>query len=209
MQLLEGLKWRYATKKFDASKTVSAENIEKIMEAVRLSASSYGLQLYKIMVVKDPELKAKLLPAGGKQSQIVDSSHLFIFCHYDDVTEQNIDEYIELVGEVRKLPDEILNQFGGVMKQSVLNLDLDTKYNWMARQTYIALGTLLAACGELKVDACPMEGFDNAKFDEILGLKEKGLKSAVMASVGYRAEEDQTQHMPKVRKSIDDLFEVL
>ncbi len=209
MQMIENLNWRYATKQFDAAKQVSEEDIEKLMEAVRLSASSYGLQLFKVMVVKDPEVKAKLKPAAWNQSQITDASHLFIFCHYDDVQENHIDEYMNLVGEVRQLPADMLKQYGDFMKNTVLGLDLDTKQNWTARQTYIALGTLLAGCAELRIDSCPMEGFENAKFDEILGLKEKGLKSAVMAAVGYRSAEDQMQHLAKVRKSKEDLFEII
>ncbi len=209
MQMIENLNWRYATKKFDATKNVNDEVIENLMEAVRLSASSYGLQLYKVMVITDPDLKAKLKPAAWGQAQITDASHLFIFCHYDDVKEEHIDTYMDLVGEVRKLPADMMKQYGDFMKNTVLGLDLATKNNWTARQTYIGLGTLLAACAELKVDSCPMEGFENEKFDEILGLKEKGLKSAVMAAVGYRSDEDQTQHMPKVRKSKEELFEII
>ncbi len=209
MNLLENLNWRYATKKFDTTKKISKDDLDKLMEAVRLSVSSYGLQLYKVLVVEDNKVKEKLKAAAWNQTQLTDASNIFVFCNYADVKAEHIDEYIDNVAKTRNMEVKDLVQYADIMKNTVLGLDIETKANWTARQTYIALGTLLDACAELRIDACPMEGFDNAQFDEILGLKEKGLKSAVIAAVGYRSDEDPYQHLTKVRKSKKDLFEII
>ncbi len=209
MGLIENLKWRYATKKFDATRKVSAEDLEKIKEAVQLSASSYGLQLYKILVIEDAATREKLQPASWGQSQIVDASHLVVFCNYSKVDGEHIDEYVNLKSSTQGIDAESLKGYGDFIKGKMSDLSDEQQNNWTARQTYIALGNLLAACAELKVDACPMEGFEPAMYDEILGLSEKGLNAAVIATIGYRSDEDQTQHGKKVRKSMDDLFEMI
>ncbi len=209
MQLLESLNWRYATKKFDSTKKVNAEDLDKLLEAIRLSASSYGLQLFKVFVVEDKETREKLKAAAWNQSQITDASQVLVFCSHSDVTAEDIDNYIIRTTETRNLDVNALAQYGEFMKGTILGLDTNVKQAWTARQTYIALGTLLAACAELRIDSCPMEGFDNAQFDEILGLEAKGLKSAVVATIGYRSEEDQLQYAAKVRKSKEDLFETI
>ena len=207
MELIKSLNWRYATKKFDATKKIKPEDLETIKEAVRLSASSYGLQLYKVLVIDDPEIREKLKPASWGQTQITDASHLFVFANYADVKDEYIDEYLDLKAETQGLDREALVDYGNMMKGSMSGLSEAQKSQWTARQTYIALGNLLAACASLRIDACPMEGFEAAKYDEILGLTEKGLTAAVIATVGYRSEEDQTQHQKKVRKSSEALFE--
>jgi nitroreductase len=209
MQLLESLNWRYATKKFDSTKKVNAEDLDKLLEAIRLSASSYGLQLFKVLVVEDKETREKLKAAAWNQSQITDASQVIVFCSYSDVTAEDIDNYISRTAATRNLDVNALAQYADFMKGTILGLDANVKQAWTARQTYIALGTLLAACAELRIDSCPMEGFDNAQFDEILGLEAKGLKSAVVATIGYRSEEDQLQYAAKVRKSKEDLFETI
>ena len=207
MELIESLNWRYATKKFDPNKKIKPEDLETIKEAVRLSASSYGLQLYKVLVIDDPEIREKLKPASWGQTQITDASHLFVFCNYTDVNDQNIDDYLDLKADTQKLDREGLVDYGNMMKGAVSGMSETIKSQWTARQTYIALGNLLAACSMLRIDACPMEGFEPAKYNEILGLNEKGLNASVIATVGYRSEEDQTQHLKKVRKPAESLFE--
>ena len=207
MELIESLNWRYATKKFDATKKIKPEDLETIKEAVRLSASSYGLQLYKVLVIDDPEIREKLKPASWGQTQITDASHLFVFCNYTDVKDENIDEYLDLKANTQGLEREGLVDYGNMMKGAVSGMSEDIKSQWTARQTYIALGNLLAVCSMLRIDACPMEGFEPAKYNEILGLNEQGLNAAVIATVGYRSEEDRTQHLKKVRKPADSLFE--
>ena len=207
MELIESLNWRYATKKFDPNKKIKPEDLETIKEAVRLSASSYGLQLYKVLVIDDPEIREQLKPASWGQTQITDASHLFVFCNYADVKDENIDDYLDLKADIQNLDRDGLVDYGNMMKGAVSGMSEAIKSQWTARQTYIALGNLLAVCSMLRIDACPMEGFEPAKYNEILGLNEKGLNAAVIATVGYRSEEDQTQHLKKVRKPAESLFE--
>ena len=209
MKLIENLKWRYATKKFDNTKKVNDTDLSKIKEAIQLSACSYGLQLYKILIIKDPEIKQKLRPASWDQLQITDSSHLFVICNYTNVKDAHVDAYISLKAETQQIPIEKLEGYSDFMKKTISAQSERKQQAWTAKQTYIALGNLLAACAELKIDACPMEGFEADKYNEILGLKSKNLNASVIAAVGYRSEEDQTQHQPKVRKSLDQLFETI
>ncbi|GAA4270920.1 NAD(P)H-dependent oxidoreductase [Aquimarina gracilis] len=209
MQLLENLKWRYATKKFDATKKVSDTDLEKIKEAVSLSASSYGLQAYKVLIIEDPEIREKLKPASWGQSQITDASHLIVFCNYTQVGPEVIDGYLKLKATTQGLNFEDLKGYGDFMKTKIGALPDEAVKAWTAKQTYIGLGNLLAASAELKIDACPMEGFEPDEYDKILGLSEKGLSAAVIATIGYRSEEDATQGNKKVRKPIDQLFETI
>ena len=207
MSLLENLKWRYATKQYDSSKKVSTEDLKIIQEAIQLSASSYGLQLYKILNIESPEIREKLKEASWGQTQITDASNLFVFCNYDDVTDDHIDEYLNLNANTQGIDVATLSGYGDFMKSKVTVLPTEIKQAWTAKQTYIALANALAACAELKIDSTPMEGFDPEAYGTILGLKEKGLKASVVLAVGYRNDEDTTQHYKKVRKSIESLFE--
>lgn len=209
MKLIEALNWRYATKEFDTTKKIAPSDLEQIKEAVRLSASSYGLQAYKILIIEDVELREKLKAAAYGQPQITDASQLVIFCNYNEVTPEYIDSYIERIAETRNLSTSDLKGFADTMKGATGSLSAEQVKTWTAKQTYIALGTLLSACGELKIDACPMEGFDAAKFNDILGLTEQGLSAAVIATIGYRSTDDALQHAAKVRKSKEDLFETI
>ncbi|WP_253275667.1 NAD(P)H-dependent oxidoreductase [Persicobacter sp. CCB-QB2] len=174
MELIENLNWRYATKKFDATKKISSQDLDTILEAVRLSASSYGLQLYKILVIEDAELRAKLQPAAWNQSQIVDASQLIVFCNYSSVKAEHIDEYLRLKADTQGMKLEDLKAYGDFMKSKLGEFSPEAQGVWTARQTYIALGYLLNACAALRIDACPMEGFEPEKFNEILGLQERG-----------------------------------
>jgi len=203
---LENQNWRYATKKFDATKKISTEDLNLLKEAIRLSTSSFGLQLYKVIIVENPELKARLLPAAYGQTQITDASHVIVFANQTVVNDSDIDAYIKNISETRGIPTEALSGFGDYMKGSVNKIPVDAKVIWTAKQTYLALGNLLNAAAELKIDATPMEGFDAKKLNEILGLDALNLNAAVIATIGYRHEEDATQHNKKVRKSNEDLF---
>lgn len=209
MKLLENLNWRYATKKFDSIKKISAADLELLKEAIRLSASSYGLQLYKVLIIEDAEIRQKLQPASWGQSQIVDASQVVVFCNYTKISEADIDENIQLKSKTQNVDLDSLKGYGEFIKEKVLKQSQESLNNWTVRQTYIALGNLLNACAELKIDTCPMEGFEPAKYNEILGLEAQGLNAAVVATIGYRSEEDLTQHLPKVRKSQEVLFETL
>ena len=207
MRLIQNLKWRYATKQFDATKTVSQSNIEKMKEAIQLSASSYGIQPYKILIVRDKELKKKLKPASWNQSQITDASHLFVFCNYFQVSDNLVDEFIKLKSEKQNIAIENLKGYGDFIKEKIAEKSTNERSYWAAKQTYIALSNLIIACAELKIDTCPMEGFEPQKYNEILELSEKGLSASVIVAIGYRSSGDKTQYQNKVRKSIISLFE--
>lgn len=206
---IENLNWRYATKIFDNSKKVSSEDLEKLMDSIQLSASSYGLQPYEVLVIENPEIREKLKPAAWNQSQITDASHLVVFASYTSIGENYINSYLENISTTRKVEMEDLNGFLEMLKNTVLKLTPEEQVLWSSKQSYLALGNLLSAAASYKIDTCPMEGFDAAKFDEILGLKEKGLTATVIAPIGYRSENDKTQHVAKVRKSNNQLFHLI
>lgn len=204
--IISNANWRYATKKFDATKKISDQDFATLKEAIRLSASSYGLQPYKILIIENPELRAQLQPAAWGQSQIVDASHLIVFANITNFDEKEIDAYFINLTETRRIPMESVQGYADFMKSKVVPLPLETRNNWTAKQAYIALGNLLNAAAELKIDATPMEGFDPVQFNEILGLDKLGLNATVAAAIGYRHDDDTTQYYAKVRKSNEELF---
>jgi len=205
-QFIKDANWRYATKKFDATKKISEEDLASLKEAIRLSASSYGLQPYKVLIVENPDLRAQLQPVSWGQSQIVDASHLLVFANIINFGEKEIDATINNMATTRNLPLEALQGYGDFMKSKLVSLPEDVKNTWTSKQTYLALGNLLNAAAELKIDVTPMEGFEPEKYNEILGLEKLGLNASLVATIGYRHEEDATQHYAKVRKSEEELF---
>ena len=206
---IENQKWRYATKKFDATKKVTSEDLETLKNAIQLSSSSYGLQLYKVFIVENPEVRAQLQPVSWGQSQIVDASHLFVFANIIDVQDNHIDDYLENIVKTRGLNPEDVKGYGDFMKSKIISLSTAEKAIWTSKQTYLALGNLLNAAAELKIDVTPMEGFESEKYNEILGLDKLGLNATLVAPIGYRHEDDATQHLAKVRKPIEELFETI
>ena len=206
---IENQNWRYATKKFDATKKVSLEDLETLKKAIQLSSSSYGLQLYKVFIIENPAIRAQLQPASWGQSQIVDASHLFVFANIVDVQENHIDSYVQNIANTRGLSVADLKGYSDFMKSKIVPLSIENKAVWTSKQTYLALANLLNAAAELKIDVTPMEGFEPEKYNEILGLNKLGLNAALVATVGYRHEEDTTQHYAKVRKPIEELFETI
>ncbi len=209
MNLIKNLNWRYATKRFDTEKKLNPADLELLKESIRLSASSYGLQLYKVFIVENEKTKLLLKDVSWGQPQITEASHIFVFCNYTTVSEKNIDEYLQLKASVQNLKIDDLKGYGDFMKNTLLGLTDEQMNSWTAKQTYIAIGNLLAACAELKIDACPMEGFEPEKYNKILGLNDKGLNAAVIAAVGYRSTDDKTQFDAKVRKSSEVLFKTI
>jgi nitroreductase len=205
-QFIKDANWRYATKKFDATKKISNEDLASLKEAIRLSASSYGLQPYKVLIVENPDLRAQLQPVSWGQSQIVDASHLLVFANIINFGEKEIDATINNMATTRNLPLEALQGYGDFMKSKLVSLPEDVKNTWTSKQTYLALGNLMNAAAELKIDVTPMEGFEPEKYNEILGLEKLGLNASLVATIGYRHEEDATQHYAKVRKSEEELF---
>lgn len=207
MDLIDKLQWRYATKAFDPGKKVQDQDIEFLKEAIRLSVSSYGLQLYKILIIGHDEIRRELRKASWNQSQITDASHLFVFCNYTNNYDRHVDDYIQRIVRTQGANTFTLKQYGESIKENIRNMSAEKQKSWSEKQTYLALSNLLVACAELKIDACPMEGFDNQDYNQILGLDEMGLNASVIAPVGYRSPKDETQKRRKVRKSKEELFE--
>ena len=211
MSLIDSLNWRYATTKFDSSKSISDQDIVKLKEIVKLSPSSWGFQFYKIFVITDSELKQKLLPAAYNQDQIVDCSHLFIFCSYNNVREEDIDQMIAQFHNKRSNDDsynkESIDNYGDGAKKSILKMEPNRQEEWLKKQCYIALGQLMVGCADMRIDSCPMEGFKSDEVDLILDLKAQNLTSVVLLPVGYRTSDDKYQYKTKVRKSDELLFE--
>ncbi|MGB5700296.1 NAD(P)H-dependent oxidoreductase [Muriicola sp.] len=203
---IKSLEWRYATKKFDSTQNISQNDLELLLEATRLSASSFGLQPYHVFVITDAEIRKSLKEVSWGQSQITDASHLIVFANKKNFGPELIDNYLSDVSEVREVPLDGLKGYGDFMKSKLVDLPADVKENWTAKQTYIALGNLLSAAGAMEVDACPMEGFEVEDYDSILGLDAKGLTTAVVVALGYRSKDDETQHYKKVRKTKESLF---
>lgn len=187
MNLLETLKWRYATKKY-SDKKVPADQIRRIVEAINLSASSAGLQPYRLFIVENPALK-KQLGENSFNVQIVESSHVLVFAALEKISEADIERYISHIAQVREVPEESLTEFRTKLIGHFQGNTDEQNFSWATKQAYIGLGTGLIAAAELKIDTTPMEGFDAQKFDTLLGLKEKGLKSVVILALGYRDEE--------------------
>lgn len=209
MKLLEDLKWRYATKKFDHNIEVSPEEIDVIKQSIQLAATSYGLQLFKVIDVKNKSIREKLLPASWNQKQVIEASHLFVFCNYIDVEDINIDAYMRLKAEIQSLKIDDLKGYAGFIKDTLSAISQEKKQVWMAKQTYIALANAMTACAALKIDSTPMEGFSPKSYSDILNLESKGLQASLVLAIGYRSEEDKTQYSKKVRKPIKDLFETI
>lgn len=206
MSLIEDLNWRYATKRMNGQK-VPQEKIDYILEAARLAATSYGLQPFTILVVENEGLRKQIQPIAYDQPQILEASHLLVFAAFEDVTEEHITAYINNIAATRGVPAEALQGFHNTMVGTMQRLTQEQRFNWSAKQAYIALGTALAAAAEQKVDATPMEGFDPLGMDTLLGLKEKGLRSVCIMPLGYRDEaNDQLAHAKKVRRAKEDLF---
>ncbi|MFK8162534.1 MAG: NAD(P)H-dependent oxidoreductase [Lewinella sp.] len=204
--IIDGLKWRYATKRFDATKKVSDADIQTLQQAVSLTASSYGLQPFRVALVSDPKVKEQLQVASYNQPQLTESSHVFIFANMQDVSDEYVDNFIKLLADTREIPVDAVQGYADYIKGSLKDKDAAFINDWTRRQAYIALGTLMATAGELKIDTCPMEGFVPEKVNEILGLTARGLSACVIATVGYRSAEDKTQHAAKVRLPLEELF---
>lgn len=203
---IKNANWRYATKKFDATKKVSDVDFQILKDAIRLSASSYGLQPYQVILVENPELRAQLQPAAWGQAQLVDASHVLVFANITNIGDAEIDAYLKNMAETRGLPIDALQGYGDFMKSKISTLPVEQRNVWTSKQTYLALGNLLNAAAELNIDVTPMEGFEPEKVNEILGLNEKGLNASLIATIGYRHADDATQSYAKVRKSEQELF---
>jgi nitroreductase / dihydropteridine reductase len=206
MSLIQNLQWRYATKKMNGEK-ISDDKLNAILDATNLSASSYGLQPYKVVVVSNDVIKEQLQAAAYGQVQVGASSHILVFCVPLQLTADDAKAFIENVATTRSIPKEALAGYEGMIAGTINSLSNEQQQVWAAKQAYIALGTAMIAAAEQEVDACPMEGFDKVKFDEILHLKEKGFTSVVILPIGYRAVDDATSKFIKVRKPKEEMFQ--
>lgn len=204
--IIEDLNWRYAVKKYDTEKKLTANHVEILKESVRLAPSSVGLQAYKVLDVVNPEIREKLRLASYNQSQITDASHLFVFCYMEQIDSSYVDFMVQNMAETRNVSIDSLNGYHKSLLNTIQNQEQEKRNIWASKQTYIALGHLLHTAAQLRVDATPIEGFIANEYDEILGLKSKGLKAAIVCSLGFRHSEDKHQHLKKVRKPLDDLF---
>jgi nitroreductase len=205
MTIHESLEWRYATKQFDANKKVSDENINYILEAGRLSATSYGLQPFSIVVVTDKAIKQSLLPHTYGQTQVSENTALLVLAAKTTINSEFITEYTNQIETVRELPAGTVDGFKEMMINDLTQRTDAEVLIWAQKQCYIALGTMMVAAAERGIDSCPMEGFSQTAYNEILGLNEKNLHATVLLPIGYRAESDETQHYIKVRKSLSDI----
>ncbi len=204
MDIIAQLEWRYATKKFDAERFLSAEQLETLTQAFNLTATSYGLQPLRLIVIQDKELQEKLVKFSMQQRQVADASHLLIFCIERTLKSPYVKEYFDNVKETRETPEEILAPFQEMLADKFDNQSKEETREWAVKQAYLAMGNLLTVCALEGIDACPMEGFEPSAFDEVLKLKEKGLESVLMMPVGYRAKDDMFAEFKKVRRPIED-----
>ena len=197
--LLKVLGWRYATKKFNPTKKIPPKDFDELLEVLRLAPSSYGLQPWKFLVIKNKELRAKLREAAWNQPQITDASNFIVLCARTDVNENFVKKFVKHIAETRKVSVESLKGYQDGMAGAMAKMTEEKRAEWSKKQVYLALGMLLEAAALKNIDACPMEGFDPQKFDEILNLKKEQATATVICALGYRTEDDVTAKMAKVR----------
>jgi len=206
---MTNLNWRYATKKFNADIKLQEEQIQSLIEAIRLAPTSYGLQPFHVHIVKDKELLLSLTPASYGQAQIAGCSHLFVFSTINKIDNNYVDNFIANIAKVRNVTIENLDLYSKTIKGFLASMDEEKTKDWAQKQAYLAMGFLLNACADLQIDSCPMEGFVPSEYDSILNLDKQGLSSVVIVPIGIRSDEDQTQHAEKVRKQKADMFDFL
>jgi len=206
IDIVEKLEWRYATKNFDASKKLSEEKLNILKETFNLTATSYGLQPLKMVVVGNPNIQKELMPFSMGQEQIGNASQVLVLCIESKIDTQYIKDYFDLVEDTRSTPREILDPFQKYLIDTFSEKSPAEIKVWMEKQAYLALGNLLTVCAVEGIDACPIEGFEPKKYDDFLKLKEKGLESVLVLAVGYRADDDMFSTFKKVRKGIDEVI---
>ncbi len=207
MTLIPAFEWRYATKTFDPTKTISAADFQELLQALRLAPSSFGLQPWHFVVVTDPELRRKLQGHSWHQPQVVDASHLVVLCALKNVDQEYIERYIAHMAEVRAVPMEALAGFRDMLLNAVAGKGPQAAAEWAARQVYIALGFLLAAAAEKGIDSTPMEGFDSKAYEQELGLKDSPWMPVLVCPLGYRSADDKHAAYKKVRFPLETLVE--
>ena len=204
-EILKQLQWRYACKKFDETHKISEEKITLLKEVFNLTATSYGLQPLKMIMITNPKIKEDLVPMTMNQLQVKDCSHVLVLCTETKMDAYFIENYFKNVQAVRSTPSEILDPFKNFLIEDFAGKTQDAIDTWMAKQAYIALGNLLTVCALEKIDGCPIEGFDPEEYDRYLNLKEKGLQSVLVLAVGKRAEDDMFANLAKVRRGVEEV----
>ena len=206
-EIKEALNWRYAVKKFDATKKISQEDWKVLADSLTLAPSSYGLQPYKFLVVENPEIREKLKAVSWNQTQVTDASHYVVMLYKEKLDVDHIQKYIDNVAHVRGISKDTLDGYKNMMIENLVKGPQSAKIDtWAAKQVYITMGTLLETAALLKVDACPMEGLDPAAYDKILGLEGSGWKTVATVALGYRHAEDAFQNLKKVRFADEHLI---
>ena len=201
---IENLEWRYAVKRFDENKSLSDEKVEILKKAFNLTATSYGLQPIKLIVLSDRKLQQELVPYSFNQPQVGQASHVLILCIEKEVDSRYISSYFERVKQVRGTSDEVLDPFKNALLDDFSKKEAAEIREWAKNQAYLAMGNLLTICAMERIDACPMEGFLPAEYDRLLDLPSKGLTSVLVLPVGYRAEDDMFSGFKKVRRKMND-----
>ncbi|MGB7842429.1 MAG: NAD(P)H-dependent oxidoreductase [Salinimicrobium sp.] len=204
MRSVEALQWRYATKKFDSQRTVSPEKLNILKRAFNLTATSYGLQPLKLIIVRNEELQQKLQKASYNQKQLSTASHVLVICIEQEVNKSFIEKYFKYVRDIRNTPEDILNPFKESLIGDFEKKPLEEIYTWATHQAYLVLGTLLTVCAIEGIDSCPMEGFEPKKYDEILNLTEHNLRSVLALPIGYRSQDDFFAELKKVRRPLEE-----
>ena len=204
MNIHEALDWRYAVREFSPEK-LDGQTVETLVDAARKSASSYGLQPYKILIVESKSVRKDLLPYSYGQQKVLDCSHLIVFAAQTDIGDHTVDRYVTQFEKIRSVPAAEISGYVTHMKEALASKSQSEKQAWAHQQAYIALGTLLTAAASMRIDSCPMTGFDHNAYDEELGLAELGLESSAIVALGYRSARDRSSGLPKVRFDYDDL----
>lgn len=200
MKTIESLQWRYAVKKFDETKSLSTDQLQVLKDAFNLTATSYGLQPIKLVIVNNKSIQKELVPHTWNQQQVAQASHVLVICIQNSITSTDVENYFNTVKAIRNTPDNIINPFKEYLKGAITEKSGNELKAWAKNQAYIALGNLLTVCAIEKIDSCPMEGFIPEKYDDILGLAEHNLTSVLVLPVGFRAEDDFMKDLKKVRK---------
>ena len=204
MDIIKHLKWRYATKKFDTSKKLTDSQINTIKEAFNLTATSFGLQTISLVILENNELRKPLVEHSFNQKQVLEASHLLVICIQDNILKEDVVSYYDNIKDIRNTSETILKPYKESLIQTMDNMSVIERQQWSKNQAYIALGNLMTVCAIEGIDACPMEGFIPEKYDELLGLKERGLKSVLLLPIGFRAEDDMFSEFKKVRKPLEE-----
>ena len=202
---IKKLQWRYATKRFDPSKKLSKEKLDILKQAFNLTATSFGLQPLKLVVVSNQSIKEKLVPFTFNQPQVRDASHVLVLCIEKEIDANFIVDHFKRVEDTRNTPRKILEPFEENLVNSFAEKHTTEIREWMSNQLYLALGALLTVCAIENIDSCPMEGFEPENYNRLLGLTEKGLESVIVLPVGYRDESDFFISLKKVRRGVDEL----